>query len=165
MNQTHIHLLVNHIPVLGVFFGASLLLYGIIKKNTDTQLAAHVLLVIAALGAVITYVTGEPAEHTLKKFADASHHLIEEHEDAALYALIVMCVSGLFAAISAYLIVMKDRLAERLGKVVIAIAFLAFIIIARTAYLGGQIRHTETSNLSDKNYKEVSKESTEETEP
>ena len=164
MNQTHIHLLVNHIPVLGVFFGAALLLYGTIRKNTDTQLAAHVLLVIAALGAVVTYITGEPAEHTLQKFANASHHLIEEHEEAALYALITMCVSGLFAAIAAYLLVMKDRLAERLGKVVIALALFAFVIIARTAFLGGQIRHTETSNLSDKNFKEAAAPSSSEEE-
>ena len=32
MNWAHVHLLINHIPVLGTLFGTLLLVFGIVKK-------------------------------------------------------------------------------------------------------------------------------------
>ena len=37
MNWAHMHLLINHIPVLGMVFGTLLLAYGLVKKNEEIK--------------------------------------------------------------------------------------------------------------------------------
>ena len=36
MNWAHLHLLINHIPVLGTVFGTLLLIFGMAKKNKSS---------------------------------------------------------------------------------------------------------------------------------
>ena len=52
MNQTHIHLLLNHFPIIGTLIGSCLLLWGIIKKNGHTKSIAAFLLAVMALIAI-----------------------------------------------------------------------------------------------------------------
>ena len=49
MNQTYIHLLMNHIPVVGTIFALFVLLYGIMKRSYHTQRAAYFLLILEPL--------------------------------------------------------------------------------------------------------------------
>jgi hypothetical protein len=37
MNATHIHLLLNHFPVIGTLIGSGLLLWGIVKKQDNIK--------------------------------------------------------------------------------------------------------------------------------
>ena len=66
MNGAHWHLLINHIPVLGTIFGLGLLAFGWWRKSEEIKKAALGTFVIIALGAVAAFLTGEPAEDTVK---------------------------------------------------------------------------------------------------
>jgi hypothetical protein len=62
MNQTHVHLLITHLPILGSFLGALVLVYGLFSGSYSTKIAAYLLLIISSAGAGIAYLTGEGAE-------------------------------------------------------------------------------------------------------
>jgi hypothetical protein len=88
MNWAHVHLLLNHVPVIGVAFGFFLLLLGVVRKSDELKRASLVVFVVVGALAVPTYLTGEPAEKIVRDLPGVSRALIEQHEDAAMFALI-----------------------------------------------------------------------------
>jgi hypothetical protein len=120
MNQAHIHLLITHLPIMGAILGALVLIHGIWRKSNSTLIAAYNILIIAAIGAGIAYATGEGAEETVEHLQGISKNVIEEHADSALTSLI-----------------------RPVALLALSASVIGFGLIARTGYLGGQIRHTE----------------------
>ena len=55
MNWAHVHLLINHIPVLGTLFGTLLLVFGIVKKNEEIKRVSLGIFVIIAVAALPVY--------------------------------------------------------------------------------------------------------------
>jgi uncharacterized membrane protein len=142
MNTVHLHLLLNHIPVVGsllavVLFAAALFL----KETVSTKFALAFTAVVAAV-AVAVYFTGGAAEDAVEKLAGVTERAIDNHEEAAEVTTIAI---GIFGALSALaLIIVRARRAPRwiaLAGLVGSIAVSG--LMAWTANLGGQIRHTE----------------------
>lgn len=143
MNGAHLHLLLNHLPVLGTAFGILLLLFALLRKSDELKRVSLGVFVLTALSAVPAYLTGEPAEELVGKLPGVLDVLIEQHEEAALIALIVAGVTGAVALLGLILF----RRAETLPVWVVAVSLMLSVatggLMARTANLGGQIRHTE----------------------
>lgn len=143
MNGAHWHLLLNHLPVLGTAFGILLLLFAWWKKSEEVKRVSLGVLVLTAACAVPAYLTGEPAEGVVEHLAGVSEVLIESHESAALVALSLAIATGIVALAGLFL----SRKAKPLPIwLMFAILFLGFAtggLMARTANLGGEIRHTE----------------------
>jgi uncharacterized membrane protein len=143
MNLSHLHLLSNHLPIIGSILGGIVLGYGLWTKSNHTIIAAYLLLIISSAGAVVAYLTGEAAEHAVKNIQGVSKNLIEEHSDAAVYALVALIFLGVVAIIGLYLTWKASALSRKIAWIALFISLLSFIIVARTGYIGGQIRHTE----------------------
>lgn len=143
MDQTHLHLLITHLPIFGSLLGTLVLGFAIWKKSNTTTLAAYYMLIISALGAVIAYVTGEGAEETVENIQGVSENVIEQHSDFAVYALISLIILGVSSLIGIYFNHTKSSFAKPLGTATLFLALISFGLVARTGYLGGQIRHTE----------------------
>ena len=43
MNQAHLHMVLNHFPIIGLIFGIGVLFYGIIKKHSILINTAYVI--------------------------------------------------------------------------------------------------------------------------
>ena len=143
MDPAHIHLLINHLAVFGSLMGAIVLAHALYTKNNQTKMAAYYVFIISSIGAIIAYLTGEPAEHLVEDMAGISHDTIEAHEDAAIYALYAFIALGVLSLIGLYLALKKHASTRMMALIVMVVSLLSFGIIARTGYLGGQIRHTE----------------------
>jgi len=143
MDQTHLHLLITHLPIFGSLLATLVLGYGIWKKSDTTELASYYLLVISAVGAVIAYLTGEAAEETVENIQGVSERIIEQHEDAATYALGALVIVGVASLIGIYIKGTKSTLGKPISTITLFLALVSFGLVARTGYLGGQIRHTE----------------------
>ena len=145
MNGAHLHLMLNHLPVLGVGFGLLLLLAARFRKSTDLTRAALVVFVLAAGAAGTAYLTGEPAEEAVEEVAAVTEQSIEQHEEAATVALVL---TGLLGAGALLGLVGYRRQALPpawfTGTALIG-ALVAGGAMAYTANLGGQIRHPEIS--------------------
>jgi uncharacterized membrane protein len=143
ISQTHIHLLITHLPIFGSLFGGLVLAFGIWRKNEDTIVASYALLIISAIGAVVAYVTGESAEETVEKIQGVSKQMIEEHSDFAAYALTALIFLGVSSVAGLIFSLKKAASSRKIAIFSILICAVSFGLIARTGYLGGQIRHTE----------------------
>lgn len=142
MDLTHLHLLLNHFPIIGTIIGVGLMAYALIRKENSLQKAVLGLWVIMTLFTFPVMKTGEEAEETVENLPGMSHDLIHEHEEAAEWALWLMIGLGVISLFS--------LVQQRRGKNAQSITMIAFVVslvvstaMARTGYLGGQIRHTE----------------------
>jgi uncharacterized membrane protein len=145
MNQTHIHLLITHLPIFGSILGGLVLAHGIWTKSNQTKMAAYHVLIISAIGAVIAYLTGEGAEETVEKIQGVSEKIIDQHGDFAVYALVALCILGVAALLGLFFAFINSALSRTVAMITLIISLVSFGLIAYTGYLGGQIRHTEIS--------------------
>ncbi|MGL2962208.1 DUF2231 domain-containing protein [Flavobacterium sp. RSB2_4_14] len=143
MDQTHLHLLITHLPIFGSLLGVFVLVFGMWRKSDTTILASYFLFIISTIGAVIAYVTGEAAEETVENIQGVSESVIEQHADFAQFALIGLIVLGVAALASALTLYKKSPFSKMLTMVTLFLSIVSFVLVARTGYLGGQIRHTE----------------------
>ena len=146
MDQTHIHLLITHLPIVGSILGGLVLAFGLWTKSNQTKIAAYMLLVISSIGGGIGYLTGEAAEETVENIAGFSKNLVEQHEDSAAIALISLTVLGVASVVGLFLTSRKSQFTRPVAVVVFFISLISFGLVAVTGYLGGQIRHTEINS-------------------
>jgi len=142
MTTVHLHLLINHLPVIGAVIALALLAVAIARRSDE--LARVTFWLYAALGAaaVAVYLTGEPAEDGVERLAGVSKAMIEQHEEVALVATIAMGVAGALALLAVFMF-RRRALPRRIVGTGMAVALLITGLMGYTANLGGKIRHTE----------------------
>lgn len=151
MNQTHIHLLITHLPIFGSILGGLVLAHGLWTKSNQTKIAAYNIFIISAIGAGIAYLTGESAEETVENIQGVVEATIKQHEEFALFALISLIILGVASILGLFLTLKKSPLTRTTAFVVLFISLISFGLVARTGYLGGQIRHTEINSTNNPN--------------
>jgi hypothetical protein len=148
MNPAHIHLLLNHLRVIGFGIGLALFAVALVSKQSDLQRAGFVILFLAAALTIVTYVSGNDAREILKKTPGVSDPLMEAHESAALVAFVFMEITGFFSWIGLWIWGRPSRFARWNVGIVLIFATVAFGLMSRAAYMGGAIRHPETEAAS-----------------
>ncbi len=146
MSQVHLHLLITHLPIFGSLIGALVLIYALWTKSNQTKNAAYFIFIISAIGAGIAYLTGEEAEEAVEHLQGVSESMIELHEDAAMIALISLIALGILSVIALAVNRFKTSWIRSTAFIILILSFISFGLVARTGYLGGQIRHTEISS-------------------
>jgi hypothetical protein len=143
MNWAHIHLILNHIPLIGVGFTILLFIAGFIRNSKELINISLVFTIIVALWAIPTYLTGEPAEEVVERVPGISENLIKQHEEMSEKAFIFLEVVGALALMTLIL----KRYSEKLGGRLISITLIGLILgggmLAWTSNLGGRINHPE----------------------
>ncbi|MBL7741087.1 MAG: hypothetical protein JNK14_17830 [Chitinophagaceae bacterium] len=143
MNTTHLHLLLNHFPIIGTLIGSGLLVWGVTRKQNTIKMAAALILAVMAIVAIPVYLTGEPAEESVENLPGISESLIELHEEAAVIAIWLMSITGLASLVALLFAWQKRKATGTVFILVLVLSVFAFGTMARTGYYGGQIRHTE----------------------
>jgi uncharacterized membrane protein len=143
MNPAHVHLLLNHIPVLGTGFGLILLIVAILRKSEELRKACLGTFVVITLLAIPAYLTGDPAENVVKNLPGVSKSIIEAHDDAASASLIVLSILGVVSLVGCILVWMSRPTPQWFTILLLALSLIATGMMAWTANLGGQIRHSE----------------------
>ena len=143
MNLAHLHLMLNHIPLVGIGFVTLLLIIALIMKNSVLINISLVFVVIVALWAIPAYLTGEPAEEIVEDIPGISEQMIDEHEEFAEVAFIFIEVVGALALLTIFV----RRYSVKIGNILTLLTLLGIItgggLIAWTANLGGKISHPE----------------------
>ena len=143
MNQAHLHLLLNHLPILGTLFGLLILTAGYIFKNISVKKTALGLFVLSAVMAVPAYLTGEGAEEIVENLPGVSENLMEEHEELANIFLWVVGVLGLLALGTFYADSNGKKITPILYAITLVVAIGAMIFAQQVGTSGGEIRHSE----------------------
>jgi drug/metabolite transporter (DMT)-like permease len=145
MDALHFHLIITHLPVFASILGALVLGYGIGKESRPTREIAYLMLMLAGIGAALSNVSGENAEHMAEKIAGITESSIEAHEDSVGMVLWLLIPCALAAAAGLWAAWKKPEMEKRFAMLALGLSLLGFAATARTAWLGGQIRHTEIS--------------------
>ena len=143
MNQAHIHLIVNHLPIMGSLFAAVLLGAGVLQQNLSLTRAGLVAVLAAGLLCLPAQLTGEGAAAIVQNMPRVSRALIQNHSEAAELGFWALEIAAAAALFSLLLLKNASPKARLLTLLTLVLAFISFGLLARAGNLGGQIRHTE----------------------
>ena len=142
MTLSHVHLLLNHVPTVGMAIAIALIVIALIRKSDDLKRASLEAFFIVALLTLPAYTTGLAAQLQIQKLPGVSDVMIEAHEDAAIWSLLLMQLTGGFAWFALW----KRRRGGQARVAITAVLLLSALTMmttAQTASLGGEIRHPE----------------------
>jgi uncharacterized membrane protein len=147
MDATRIHLFITHLPVFGLFIGSLALAWALVIRNTQVKIVSLSIILVSIIGGLIAFQTGNLAEDVVEKISGISDEAIEEHEEAAEFAVIFFYGLALLSVAGLYFQWKENRYARPLIFVILAISIFTFFIVARVASLGGKIMHTEIMDV------------------
>jgi len=155
MNEAHLHMVVNHFPIIGTIFGFGILIVGLIRKDITIRNVSYFIFVIAALFAAVSMATGDGAEEMVEDMPNIGHKIIHEHEEMAEKLAIVLYLLGLTSIIGLFFNRKKNPKERIVSFAILTIAAIGMFLAQQTGTTGGEIRHTEirsnNSNSLDKN--------------
>ena len=146
MNAAHLHLVTNHIPIVGMPVALLVVVIGHLLRDGRVRNVGFFLAVVFALASIVVFLSGEGAEEIIEKVAAESEHAVEAHEEAAETAFVVILVTGGLALLRLIASAIGARLAGALAGLAVAGLVLSTALLVWTANLGGKIRHPEIEN-------------------
>lgn len=143
LNWTHIHLMINHVPVIGLVVPVVFLLIDRVRNDRKLEwLSLQMFVVIAAL-TIPVYLTGSPASHKMREMPGISAEIIHRHSSAADFAFWPMEGLGAISLYALYKFRSSSAVPPRLTAALLALALAVLGLMIWTANLGGKIRHPE----------------------
>lgn len=143
MDWTHLHLALNHVPVLGTPFLLGFFLWSWARGQAVTLRFCLWLFVVLAVASIAIKFTGDFAAEALEKTPGFDKALIERHEQSADQATTGVFFMGIAAAVALFLS-RGGRETPKWSLGLLALLALAtFALMVRCANLGGHIRHPE----------------------
>lgn len=143
MNNTHLHLVVNHLPIIFPVVGLIILLIGIFTKTEISKRNAYITFILGALASLAAMATGEGAEEGVENLPGVAESLIKTHEEAAeLFAGLSYILGGL-SAVALFASFKNFAFSKVLPFVIGIFAFATLFFAQKAGTTGGEIRHTE----------------------
>jgi uncharacterized membrane protein len=146
-NMAHVHLLMNHFPIIGSMFISVMFIIALLFKNVFLQKVSLWFLVGVALSTAVTYASGGGTKSAVQGLPYVSNTMIAAHEQAARYGLILMFVAGLLALSGIVLYSKRPVLPLYFRVSVLAILLISVVVLTYVGFLGGQIMHPEIRSL------------------
>jgi hypothetical protein len=142
LSGAHPHLLVNHVPIMGAFFGLALLIASYVFAADGLRRTAFAVLVVTALAASASDLSGDLAEDAVKGLPGVTREVIHTHKEMAEKAYYV---AGVVGALALGALVRWRRTPVPAGATHVILVGAAVVsgLMAYTGLLGGRVRHTE----------------------
>ena len=146
MNDAHFHLVVNHLPIVGVLIGFLVLLAGLIMKKPQIKNTALGIFIFSALTAIAAFLTGEGAEEIVENLPGISETLIHEHEEYAELFFTMMLILGSASLLTLFFKSKKFVFVKYGYALVLLISIGCVVISTYVGTSGGEITHIEIRN-------------------
>ena len=143
MNLAHLHLLLNHFPIIGTVIGLGLFLVSLVGKNDGLKRASLIVFSGMALLAIPTFFSGAGAQGAIKGAPGVSEALIERHEGAAMLALLFMEITGALALAGLWQLHRTSKPARWNLSAVLFFSILTVGLMTRVGTTGSEISHPE----------------------
>ena len=143
MDWLKIHLALNHISVIGFPFLLLLLFAGAIKNNDSIKRLAILWIAIFAAISIALKFTGDFAAEQAGPKLDPARAYVNAHEQSADQATTAVFLTGLAAAITAFLLRNGRQFPKWSLPTILILGLVTCALLARTAHVGGQIAHPE----------------------
>jgi uncharacterized membrane protein len=156
----HWHLLINHLPVVGVMAAVLLLIWAMVRNNAELKRTALLTFVLVAILSFLANLTGGPAAHIARDLPGVNRQDIRAHSSMADKATYLSWIVGAVALIGLIdgwrrkdtgpadkaIVNYVRHHKEPHNAYIIAcllLGLLEVVMLAWTAELGGAIRHPE----------------------
>lgn len=143
MNDAHLHLIVNHFPIIGTVISILALVAGLLSRNKGVIKTALGITLFSGLMAIPAMMTGDKAEHMMEDLLPEARSYIHEHEEQAETAIWVALAMGAFALMA----LIADKYSSTFAQVFTILALLTALgnawLMKNVGTSGGEIRHTE----------------------
>lgn len=149
VNVAHLHLLLNHVPTVGTVVALGLMILALIRRDEPLQRAGLEVLFVIAVLTLPVYISGVAANVKLRDRPEISDTATRVHQDAALAAFTVTEFAGFVAWVALWQSRRRDRPTPGLVPAATLLSIVAFVLMARAATLGGDIRHPEIRAASE----------------
>lgn len=143
MNAAHIHLIVNHFPIILPIMAILLLIWGMIAKSWDIQKSGLLLLILAGIASFVAMQSGEGAEHIVRKMAGIDKNYIHDHEEWAEKFALLNYINALLSIIAWWAFHNGRPFAPMMRICILIITLVGLWLGVETGNSGGDIRHTE----------------------
>lgn len=143
MNEAHLHLAVNHLPIVALLIGFLVLLSGFFFKKPEIKLTALGIFVFSALSAILAFYTGEGAEEVVENLPNISETLIHNHEEAAKLFYVFVLILGSISLLTLVLEIKKSKFALFGFIIIFVMALVSMFFAKNTGTTGGEISHPE----------------------
>ena len=157
MDQTHLHLIINHFPIILPIVGLCVIIAGLFFKSEILKRTAFFIFVVSAISAAIAFSSGEAAEHVVEKIPGVEEHFIEEHEEVAEVFIKLIYVLGVVSLLGLWANWKEKPFAKWFAYAAILFSVISLYFAQETGNTGGEIRHSEirseiSDHSSDKNH-------------
>lgn len=143
MNEIHLHLLTNHLPIVGILIATPILLVGLILKKKDVVSTGIFTMLFSGIGAYIAHVTGEKAEHIAEDIPGITESLIEHHEEASQPFFLLMLAIAVISLLAIFIKKSKPQLFSYASYFLAIAGIVACVLSYEAGKSGGEIRHEE----------------------
>ena len=150
MTDAHLHLLINHFPIVGNVVSILLLVWALIRKSNELMKLALGFTILVTLFGYVSDFTGDEAEDQVKELSGITREAVHEHEEAADWAMDFLYGTAAASLIALYLLVKNKKQAKIFIYLTLGLALFTSTVLFRTGYLGGLIRHPEISTSAQK---------------
>ena len=143
MNEAHLHMVVNHFPIIGTILAIGILIAGLLSKNRSIINTSYVLFVIGAIFGILSMNTGEGAEELVEDMPGIGWKIIHEHEELAEKMAVLVDILGVLSLVGFYLQYKKNAKEKLVSYIILLIGIASLFVIQKVGTSGGEIRHTE----------------------
>jgi uncharacterized membrane protein len=144
LTQPHLHLLLNHVPTVGTAIAVGLLVLTVFRKHDAIRRVSLELFCVVALLTLPAYLSGVGTQLRVEEqLPELSIELMQRHHDAALFSSILMLLTGGFSWLGLWQFRRISRQTTFNLSAVMVLSVLTVVTMARTATMGGEIRHPE----------------------
>jgi len=142
LNGQELHLIVNHVPVIGALWVLLLVLFAWFKPAPALIRTALIFSVLLGVSVVPAFLTGDGAEETVEHLPGVSETAIGNHEEMADKALWITVAVGVVALATLVLRARKPVARQALLPTLVVLVVAAGVL-AWTGHLGGMIHRPE----------------------
>lgn len=143
MNDAHIHLLVNHLPIILPMIAIIARITAFFLDSDALKRFAMIILILSGIFAFASMQSGEKAEEMLESTVFFTESYIEAHEEAAETYAIFTYVIAIMAIISLWADFTKKSFAMILSEITLGLCIVSMYFAQKTGTTGGEIRHEE----------------------
>jgi hypothetical protein len=143
MDALQLHLLTNHVPIVGTFAALLVVIVGMIRRSDAAISAGLIVYAAMALVAIPAYLSGEEAEERVEHIAGINEGAIHEHEEMAELSLWFTVISGVLALGAVIAHARNMKISSKIALAFVIMAMVAFAQAARTGHEGGMIRRPD----------------------
>ena len=162
MNQAHLHLALNHLPIIFPMVGALVLIAALLLKSAIMKRTAYGIFAAGAILTLPAFFTGEGAEEVVEKLQGVSENLISNHEEMAEQFALLSYALGATSLLALWANWKRKSFAPASSFIVLLLSFVVLFFAKNTGTSGGEIRHTEirqgATAVNNENETEAKKE-------